>query len=305
MSDVGLNRSKVLLTGAAGVVGTDLCGVLKSAGYEVLQTDKNSVSGIIHMDVRDSLEVRSAISKADPELVIHLAAETDVDRCQIEVDHAYRSNTLGTWNVALACQRQDIPMVYVSTAGVFDGTKIEPYVEFDHPNPVNVYGQTKLEGERLVSRLLSKFYIVRAAWMIGGGDAKDKKFVGKIMKQLDAGTRNLKAVNDKIGSLTYSLDFSRCLVDLIKTEYYGLYHIANKGTCTRYDVARHILDHLGRNDVRLEPVTSETFVLPAPRARSEMLRNYALELWGMDTMRDWREALSDYLEKEFSSDKHV
>jgi len=296
---------KILVTGAAGVVGTDFCYVLKNAGYDVCRTDMNCETGIIHLDVRDIMEVRSVVSNEHPGLVIHLAAETDVDRCQIDPDHAYRTNTVGTWNVALTCQKEDIPMVYVSTAGVFDGEKAEPYVEFDEPNPVNIYGKAKLEGERLVARLLSRYFIVRAAWMIGGGVAKDKKFVGKIMKQIDAGAKELKAVNDKVGSITYSLDFSRCLADLIKTDFYGLYHMANKGTCTRYDVARHVLDSLGRDDVVLNAVTSEAFVLPAPRARSEMLRNYMLELSGVDSMRDWRAALNDYLEKHFAYAKRA
>ena len=292
------------MTGAAGVVGTDLCHVLKSAGYNVCQTDLNCETGIIHLDVRDIREVRSVIIREHPELVIHLAAETDVDRCQTDPDHAYRTNTVGTWNIALACQKNDITMVYVSTAGVFDGEKTDPYVEFDEPNPVNIYGRAKLEGERLVARLLSRYFIVRAAWMIGGG-GKDKKFVGKIIRQIDAGARELKAVNDKVGSITYSLDFSRCLAELIKTDFYGLYHMANKGTCTRYDVARHVLNYLDKKDVKLDSVTSETFVLPAPRARSEKLRNYMLELREMDTMRNWRDALNDYLEKHFSQFKHV
>ncbi len=286
-------------------MGTDLCDVLKSAGYEVCQTDMNLEPGIIHLDVRDIMEVRSVVSNEHPRVHYSSAAETDVDRCQIDPDHAYRTNTVGTWNVALTCQKENIPLVYVSTAGVFDGEKAEPYVEFDEPNPVNTYGKAKLEGERLVARLLSRYFIVRAAWMIGGGAAKDKKFVGKIMKQIDAGAKELKAVNDKIGSITYSLDFSRCLADLIKTDFYGLYHMANKGTCTRYDVARHVLNYLDRNNVKLDSVTSETFTLPAPRARSEMLRNYMLELREMDTMRDWRDALNDYLETHFSQFKHA
>ncbi len=294
---------KILVTGAAGVVGTDLCYVLKSAGYDVCQTDIDCVTGIVHLDVRDTMEVRTVVSNEHPGLVIHLAAETDVDRCQVDHDHAYRTNTVGTWNVALTCQKEDIPMVYVSTAGVFDGEKAEPYVEFDEPNPVNIYGKAKLEGERIVTHLLSRYFIVRAAWMIGGGAIKDKKFVGKIMKQISSGGKELKAVDDKVGSITYSLDFSRCLASLIKTDFYGLYHMANKGSCTRYDVARHILDHLNRKDLSLDPVTSEAFVLPAPRARSEQLRNYMLELRAMDTMRDWREALNDYLENHFSQFK--
>jgi len=293
-------RLKVLVTGAAGVLGTDLCECLVTGGFEVLRTDINCNELTAHLDVRDGSEVTAMVGRQRPDLVMHLAAETDVDRCELEVDHAYRTNALGTQNVALACQQQDVPMVYVSTAGVFDGRKPEPYTEFDNPNPVNVYGRSKLEGENFVRQLLSRFFIVRAAWMIGGGIPKDRKFVGKIMRQLSDGARQLNAVNDKIGSLTYSLDFSRCLIDLIETRWYGLYHLANKGTCTRYDVARQILDHLGRKDVVLNAVTSEAFVFPAPRARSEMLRNYMLELRDMNSMRDWREALNDYLKKHFS-----
>jgi dTDP-4-dehydrorhamnose reductase len=298
-----VRKLKALVTGASGVVGTDLCQVLEQGGHKVVRTDLSTAEKAQHMDVRDASEVGNTVKRERPDWVIHLAAETNVDRCELEVDHAYRANTLGTWNVALACQREDIPMVYVSTAGVFSGTKTEPYTEFDEPNPANVYGKSKLQGERLVRQLLSKFFIVRAAWMIGGGSVKDKKFVGKILEQLDTETKSLKAVNDKIGSITYSLDFSVCLAGLIETGMYGLYHMANKGTCTRYDVARHVLDYLGRNDVDLASVTSDSFVLPAPRARSEMLSNYALELRGMNTMRDWREALNDYLEKHFSSYK--
>ena len=296
---------KTIVTGAAGVVGTDLCHVLEKADYEVVRTDINTAEGAQHMDVRDTSQVASTVNTERPGLVIHLAAETDVDRCEIDIDHAYRTNALGTCNVALACQREDIPMVYVSTAGVFDGTKNEPYTEFDHPNPVNVYGRSKLEGEKLVTQLLSRFFIVRASWMIGGGPAKDRKFVGKIMKQLEAGSTELSAVTDKIGTLTYAPDLCECLVKLVKTGWYGTYHLANRGACTRYDVARHVLDHLGREDVVLKAVTSEAFVLLAPRARSEMLRNYILELRGMDHMRHWREAVDDYLDKHFSYARHT
>jgi dTDP-4-dehydrorhamnose reductase len=296
---------RVLVTGAAGVVGTDLSQVLTTAGYQVLRTDISRSEGVAYLDVRDASEVIAVVSRERPGLIIHLAAETDVDRCEIDVDHAYRTNALGTWNVVLACQREDIPMVYVSTAGVFDGTKTEPYTEFDDPNPVNVYGRSKLQGEKFVRQLLSRFFIVRASWMIGGGPVKDKKFVGKIIKQLDAGAKELNAVTDKIGSLTYAPDFSKGLVELVETRFYGTYHLANRGTCTRYDVARHVLDHLCRKDVALNAVTSEAFVLPAPRARSEILRNYVLELRGLNSVRDWREALDDYLDKHFSYASHA
>jgi len=188
-------------------------------------------------------------------------------------------------------------MVYISTIGVFYGDKLEPYTEFDTPNPINIYGRSKLEGEKIVQNLLKKYYIVRAGWMVGGGPKKDKKFIGKIIKQMNE-TNRLKAVNDKVGSPTYTVDFSRCLTDLIETGYYGLYHCTNKGYCSRFDVAKKIVDLLGRSaDVTVEPVSSAYFPLPAARARSEMSRNYKLELLGLDSMRKWEDALKEYIQK--------
>ncbi len=201
----------MFLTGASGVVGSEMRPILIREGFDVSSIDIRAAGDVRFLDVRDGAQVNEFVQEAEPDIAIHLAAEIDVDRCEIEPDHAYRTNTLGTWNVALACQRCNIPMAYVSTAGVFDGMKSEPYTEFDSPNPVNVYGRSKLEGEKIVQRLLSKFFIVRAAWMIGGGPTKDTKFVGKIISQLKDGTKQLRAVNDKIGSLTYALDFSECI----------------------------------------------------------------------------------------------
>ena len=211
------------------------------------------------------------------------------------------TNTLGTQNIAVTCQKNDIQLVYISTIGVFYGDKVEPYTEFDNPNPINIYGLSKLEGEKIVQSLLSKYYIIRAGWMVGGGPSKDKKFIGKIIKRMNE-TNSLKAVNDKIGSPTYTVDFSHCLVNLIETGYFGLYHCTNKGYCSRYDVARKIVDILGRSDVTVEPVSSANFPLPAPRARSEMSRNYKLELLKLDSTRHWEEALEDYLH---SSGNHL
>ena len=186
-------------------------------------------------------------------------------------------------------------MVYISTIGVFYGDKPEPYTEFDVPNPINVYGRSKLEGEKIVQSLLNKYYIVRAGWMVGGGPKRDKKFVGKIIKKINE-TTVLKAVNDKVGSPTCTVDFSKCLTDLIETGYYGLYHCTNKGYGSRFDIAKKIVDFLGRSDVTVEPVSSAYFPLPAARARSEMSRNYKLELLGKDTIRNWEDALKEYID---------
>jgi dTDP-4-dehydrorhamnose reductase len=286
---------KVLVTGADGMLGSALCPTLAKRGYTVIATDllpSNEESK--HLDVRNFDHVKEMVEKVKPNMVMHLAAETDVDKCEVEPDHAFLTNTIGTQNVALVCQKRNIELVYISTLGVFYGDKPEPYTEFDEPNPINVYGRSKLEGEKIVQTLLKKFYTVRAGWMVGGGPKKDKKFVGKIIRQINE-TPTLKAVNDKIGSPTYTYDFSRCLADLIETGFYGLYHCTNKGVGSRFDVAKKIVEFMGRTDVAVEPVSSAYFPLPAARARSEMSRNYKLELLRIDSTRHWEEALKEYI----------
>lgn len=279
------------------MLGSSLCPTLKERGHEVYSTDiDTSDVGIEYLDVKSYKQVEQAITKFKPNMLMHLAAETDVDKCELDPDHAFLTNTIGTQNAAIACQKHDIEMVYISTIGVFYGDKPEPYTEFDEPNPINVYGRSKLEGEKIVQNLLSKYYIVRAGWMVGGGPKKDKKFVGKIIKLLDK-TRELKVVDDKIGSPTLAVDFSRCAVDLIETGYYGLYHCTNKGYGSRYQVAEKIVEFLEISGVTIKPVSSAYFPLPAPRARSEVSRNYKLELLDMDETRHWHDALKEYLEK--------
>lgn len=292
---------KILVTGAAGMLGSSLVPTLRGQGYRVLPTDiETSEEGMEFLDVRDTDKVFKFVRRLRPDLIMHLAAETDVDRCEMEADHASRTNAFGTQNLALASQQSNAVMVYISSAGVFDGKKEEPYIELDEPNPINVYGKTKLEGEKIVKELLNKYFIIRAGWMIGGGK-KDKKFVAKIIKQINEGAKEIYAVTDKLGTPTYAPDFSKVLSKLIRTNQYGLYHLACKGSGTRYDVAGKILEFLGRTDIELIPVTSEFFSkdYPAPRPRSEMMRNFMLDLRGMNTMRTWNEALREYIEVNF------
>jgi len=285
------------------MLGSALCPALRKKGHEVWATDIDASNrSIQHMDVRNYGNVKEVIERSRPDMVMHLAAKTDVDKCELEPDDAYLSNTIGTQNIALLCQKHDIEVVYVSTIGVFDGNKSEPYTEFDEPNPINVYGKSKLGGERVIQDLLRRFYIIRSCWMVGGGPDKDKMFVAKIARLLDK-TNELKVVNDKIGSLTYTMDFSECVADLIETGYYGLYHCTNRGYASRYEIALRIVEFLGRSDVVVKPVSSAHFPLPAPRGRSEASRNYKLELLGIDKMRPWDEALKEYLEKEWKAKK--
>ncbi|MBI4247721.1 MAG: dTDP-4-dehydrorhamnose reductase [Candidatus Rokubacteria bacterium] len=285
---------RLLVTGAGGMVGSYAPEVFK--GLDLALTD--IVDDYQRLDVRDAAAVRAAVAAFRPDLVLHLAAATDVDRCQQDPDWAYHSNAVGTQNVALACQVADVPLVYVSTAGVFGGDKPEPYIEFDAPSPVNVYGVSKLAGEQVVTSLLSRWYIVRAGWMIGGG-ARDKKFVGKIAALVAAGRSPVRAVDDKLGSPTYAKDLLAGIRRLAETGDYGLYHMVNAGCGSRYEVACAVRDALGRPEVEVVPVSSAHFPLPAPRARSEAMRNLKLDLLGMP-MRPWREALHEYVTRELA-----
>ena len=274
----------ILATGAGGMVGTYIPEVY--GDNQVHCMDSRT------LDVRDARLVMDTVGQIKPNLVIHLAAETDLDRCEEEADHAYRTNVIGTMNVALACQRHGADLAYVSSAGIFDGLKPEPYTEFDEPSPLNVYAKTKLEGEKILQGLLQRFYIFRTCWLFGG-EKKDKKFVGKIVS-LCMDEDEIRIVDDRIGNPTYAREFLQFVKSITETGLYGLYHLSNTGSCSRYDVAREIAWWLNQK-VGIVPVASTVFPLPAPRPRSEAIRNYKLELLGMEKMRPWREALKEYL----------
>lgn len=286
------NRIRILVTGAAGMVGSYVPSVFSD--WDLILTDHTP--GFDQLDIRDPRSVLKQISEAKPGFVLHLAAATDVDRCEQYPDEAWHANTIGTQNMALACQATGIPLIYISTAGVFSGGKPDPYIEHDSPAPANVYGHSKLAGEQIIESLLQRYYIVRAGWMVGGG-AKDKKFVGKIARLLVDGRKELLAVNDKLGSPTYAKEMLSGIKTLVGTGYYGLYHMVNTGMCSRYDVALVVREALGVN-VKITPVSSAHFPLPAPRARSEAMRNLKLDLLGMNHMRPWQDAVRDYVQSE-------
>jgi dTDP-4-dehydrorhamnose reductase len=263
---------------------------------ELVLTD---LVGHATLDVRDRLAVAKAIADARPEVVLHLAAATDVDRCQTDGRWARESNADATRYVAEATRDVGAALVYISTGSVFSGDKDEPYVESDEPGPVNVYARTKLEGEAIVAATLARHFIVRAGWMIGGGGV-DTKFVGKMVSLIAEGRTTLRAVSDTRGTPTYAADLLAGIKRLLPTGKFGLYHMGNAGSCTRYDVACAVVEALGRKDVAVEAVDSSVFPLPAPRPRSEAIRNAALQALGME-QRPWQEALHEYVTRELAS----
>ena len=291
---------KVLVIGSTGMLGSYMIPTLIAEGFDVVTSNFLYA----HMDVSVEEQVRKTVELSKADIVLHLAAETDVDRCEREPTHAYKINTYGTINVAQACKRAKIPMLYVSTIGVFYGDKPEAYNETDTPHPANVYGFSKLKGEQFVKLILKDYFIVRAGWMIGGGPTRDKKFVGKIIRQLqDPNTTEIKAVIDKVGSPTYAKDFSYVVAQLIRTKKYGTYHCTNHGYPSRYEVAKEVVRLMGmENDITLKPVDSSEFAsLSAGRAASEKSDNLALQKINMDYMRDWKDALEEYIQCEWNS----
>jgi dTDP-4-dehydrorhamnose reductase len=302
---------RILATGAAGMLGTSLVPTFVAAGHDVVATDIDLTNpspwGADHpnidwLDVRDREAVRAAFKTTEPELLLHLAAETSLELSDADPDHAFLTNTVSTKYLALECRERDIPMVFISTAGVFDGVKEGAYTEFDQPNPLNTYGASKFEAEKLVQSLLDRWYIIRAGWMVGGGAGKDHKFVARILEQVRGGATTIHAVGDKYGTPTYTYDFGKCLLNLLDSDLYGIYHMACEGDGNRYDIAAFILDRLGRDDIELVEVESDFFrdEFPSVRPRSEIMRNMALDLQGMNLMRPWPVALEEYLERHFA-----
>jgi dTDP-4-dehydrorhamnose reductase len=276
---------KLLATGAAGMLG----GYLPAGAA---RTDIDT------LDVTDRGAVAGAVAEHDPDVVFHLAAETNVDRCEQEPDRAYLTNALGTRNVALECARRDIVLVYVSTGAVFSGQKQDAYHEFDETDPANIYGRSKLAGERFVAALAPRSYIVRAGWMIGGGPTGEKKFIARMLERAEQ-TGKIVAVDDKWGSPTYARELMAGLLRLAETGAFGTYHMVNEGgACTRYDIAVLVNERLGR-PFEVTRAASTEFPLPAPRGRSEVLENLVLRVSGWEWMSPWRDALADYLEREW------
>jgi dTDP-4-dehydrorhamnose reductase len=252
---------------------------------------------VLPMDIQDWGSVRSTFGEHKPDLVLHLAAETNVDLCEQEPEHAYACNTFGTENIVRACGEQGAVMAYVSTANVFDGEKREPYTEYDTPGSVNVYGRSKHAGECIVEQSLDRYFIFRAGWMVGRWEI-DKKFVHTMAQQCRE-KDELRVVDDKFGSPTFTADFATHMMAVVDSGRYGLYHLANKGTASRWEIAKEIVKGLGMvGEVDVVPISSAEFPLPAPRPRSEMMQNLKLQLLGLDEMPHWKDALREYLEEK-------
>ena len=266
-----------------------------SYAKKVFCDDEVVMTDLPEIDVTDKDSISTIINAKRPKIVLHLAAETDVDRCETDPEHAQKVNVKGAENTAIACKEAGAIMIYISTGYVFNGKARQAHTEYDKTGPVNVYGRSKLEGELRVKDILKEQYVFRADWMIGGGAARDKKFVGKIIEQCKT-KKEIEAVDDMFGSPTFARDFLEGIKVIIKTGSFGLYHLANIGVCSRYEMALEIVKKL-KADVKVLPVPSSRFPLAAPRAQSSGLRNYKSELMGLKPMPEWKDSLREYIKE--------
>lgn len=287
---------KILITGCGGMLGEAVYNEFKDR-CRVFATDINlNEPWLKYLDVTDDKAMKSFLNKTQPDFLIHLAALTDMEYCQLHPEEALKTNARATEKLAEYALQKNIPFVYISTAGIFDGCKDE-YHENDQPNPLSIYGQSKYLGEQAATRV-PKHIVIRAGWMMGGGPDKDKKFVNKIIKQIKSGTKRLAVVNDKNGTPCYTYDLARIITHLLDHGYSGVYHGACKGGASRFEVAKFLVEQLDRKDVTVHEVDSNYFAENyfAPRPPSEKLLNTRLSNEA-DLARDWKICLAEYLTK--------
>lgn len=294
-------KKKIYIAGCGGMLGEAFYAQFKDE-YEIKCTDKDvNEEWLSFLDFRDLDAYRKDVEDFAPDYLFHLGAYTDLEFCEVNVDDTYMTNTLSVENAVYIANKLDIPLLYISTAGIFDG-KQDLYDDWDLPNPLGVYARSKYMGERYVCENAKRFVICRAGWMMGSGPKKDKKFIQKLMKQLKDGKKELFIVNDKDGTPTYTQDFALTVKALIEKEYWGLYNCVCGGQTSRLEVATELLKLLDlESEVKINVVSSEYFkdVYFAERPASERLVTKKLQLRNVNMMRDWKVALKEYIDNYY------
>jgi dTDP-4-dehydrorhamnose reductase len=276
---------KILIIGHKGMLGSELVLRLAASGHVVSGKDVGDV------DITSPASCRAAIAECDPEIVINAAAYTDVDACEANPDLCFAVNAEGVRHVAMACREYRVKLVHFSTDYIFDGTKGQPYVEEDPGRPLNVYGASKLAGERYLIDLAPDFLLIRTAWLYG---RHGKNFVRTI---LAAARRRptLDVVDDQVGSPTYTVDLAAAVERLIFEDRHGVFHVTNRGQASWFDFAKTILAHAGLTDVAVRPLASTRLGRPARRPSYSVMSNRKFLQTTGRTMRFWQIALQDYL----------
>jgi len=281
---------KILIDGSSGMLGTDIIPIFRKY-FDIFTPSRTE------MNVIDEKSVDKIISTGKFDWVVHLAALTDLDWCEDNPVEAMRVNADGTKNIANACLKYNVKMMYISTSGVFSGIHEKPYTENNIPEPVNVYGKSKYRGEKFVQEILPEqnILILRVGWLFGGGK-NDKKFVGKMFHLIEEKPK-VFAVHDIFGSPNYSIDIGQTMVDLIDSDIYGIFHVANSGNpASRYDIAKSIRDFMNA-ETKVLPVSSKKFPTKAFRPPMEAIESVKINDAIGHKLRHWKDALDEYVQR--------
>ena len=276
---------RILVTGVKGQLGHDVVNELAKRGHTPIGVD------VEEKDITDASAVEKEMKKEPLDAVIHCAAYTAVDAAEDNREICMRVNAEGTRNIARVCRELDLKMVYISTDYVFDGEGERPWEPDDPRDPLNVYGESKYQGELAVEEYLEKYFTVRIAWVFG---VNGKNFI-KTMLRLAESQKEINVVNDQIGSPTYTYDLAVLLVDMVETEKYGRYHATNEGLCTWYEFAKEIFRQ-AEVDIRVNPVSSDEFPAKAKRPHNSRMDKRKLVRNGFRPLPPWQDALKRYLE---------
>ena len=276
--------NNILVTGSTGQLGSDVVKELLKRGYSTLSPNRSE----FNLCSEDS--IRNYILNSNCEAIVHCAAYTQVDKAEDEKDLCIKINATATKHIVKCAKILDIPMIYISTDYVFDGTKDGEYTENDETNPINIYGESKLAGEKYVQEILDKYYIVRTSWVF---NINGKNFI-ETMLRLSKANNQLSIVNDQIGSPTYTKDLSRLLVDMLETSKYGLYHATNEGYCSWYEFANTIFK-LANINIDIRAINSNEYASRAKRPLNSKLSKDNLIEYGFKPLPNWEDALKDYL----------
>ena len=276
--------NNILVTGSTGQLGSDVVKELLKRGYSTLSPNRSE------LNLCSEDNIRNYILNSNCEAIVHCAAYTQVDKAEDEKDLCIKINATATKHIAKCAKILDIPMIYISTDYVFDGTKDGKYTENDETNPINIYGESKLAGEKYVQEILDKYYIVRTSWVF---NINGKNFI-ETMLRLSKTNNQLSIVNDQIGSPTYTRDLSRLLVDMLETSKYGLYHATNEGYCSWYEFANTIFK-LANINIDIKAINSNEYASRAKRPMNSKLSKDKLIEYGFKPLPHWEDALKDYL----------
>jgi len=271
-----------VVTGAGGQLGIELARRLDARRAVTLNRSQ--------LDITNARLVERTLAEISPRLIIHAAAATNVDGCERDRAEAYRTNAVGTWNVARAAERAGAQMVYVSTNYVFDGKKLGPYLEYDDAAPLSAYGWTKLHGERAARQVLERLYVVRTSWLYSRWG---HNFLSRL-RDVDASDGPLRYVGDQVANPTNADDLAAAILDLAETEAFGVHHLVNEGATSWYGWAAAVLAGLGRADIALEEISAEEFPRAAAVPANAELANETARAVGV-TLRPWSEALSAHI----------